>query len=377
MSISTVSSRWPAGGRAAVAAFVWSLTAVAVGLWQLADPEGGPFADPVSRPVFGVPAALPDGSGAVALAAAGLAGLVLAGWGRRLWPVAAALAVVFGLGVPGTSVMPLVGYSCALLMPVALVAAPVLIARGRLGRTLAAAGVVAVVSGLVVAGPLAPSVVAGLGRELWSGLLAIGWYPLAELWSAVGGACWAVLAVRRYRARGAAAPAWAAPERAARWGRVAACAAFACALPYGLTRLTWLTPWPFLMSAEALEAEPGLRLWGLLLGAACLAGGVLCLGLARRWGERWPYWVPVLRGRPVPPPVAIVPASVVAYLFTVAAVPFVVSAFRSGRPELVWMFPFFVWGPALGAATVAYAVRRRAGASAGRADSLDGEAVRF
>src|SRR5690606_28765344 len=107
----------------------------------------------------------------------------------------------------------------------------------------------------------------------------MGVYPLAEVWSAVGGACWAAVTVRLLRLRGSArpSPAWASPERAARWGRAAAYTAFACSLPYGLTRLTWLTPWPYLMDADDLAANPDKRLWGLLLGFACVGGGVLCL----------------------------------------------------------------------------------------------------
>jgi hypothetical protein len=31
---------------------------------------------------------------------------------------------------------------------------------------------------------------------------------------------------------------------------------------------------------------------------------------------------------------------------------------RQDALELVWAFPFYIWGPALGAATLAYAIRR-------------------
>ncbi|GAB3230400.1 hypothetical protein GCM10027447_24770 [Glycomyces halotolerans] len=357
-----MTSKRAAGSPAARAAFLWSLTAVPLGLWQLLAAERGPFSDPMNSPTIPLHELVPSGVGPALLIAAGLAGLAAPRLGPRRWPVAAAYAVVFGMLVPTTSVIAMAGYLCALVLPPALLAGPVLLARGRTAKAIAGAAVLGIVVALAAAGPLRPAVVSDLLAELGSGVADLGLFPLAELWSAIGGACWAALAVRMLLAGrdGASAPAWLAPERAERWGKTASYVAFACALPYGLTRLTWLTPWPFLMDAEELDAEPGMRLWGLLLGFAALGGGVLCLGLTRRWGERWPYWVPGLAGRPVPPRAAIVPASVAAYLFTITAVPFVRLAFEAGRPELVWVFPFYVWGPALGAATLAYAVRRGA-----------------
>jgi hypothetical protein len=105
-------------------------------------------------------------------------------------------------------------------------------------------------------------------------------------------------------------------------------------------------------SADLLTAEPEIRLHGLLLGLAALAGAVLTTGLISRWGEVWPRWVPVVRGRPVP----------------VAAVPLSVMVVASGSPVLLLVFPFLVWGPALGAAVLAYALRRRG--EAGRTGTM-------
>lgn len=131
------------------------------------------------------------------------------------------------------------------------------------------------------------------------------------------------------------------------------------ALPYGLVRLAWLTPWPLGGDAAELAAHPEMRLHGLLLGLAALAGAVLTTGLVAGWGEVWPRWLPVLRGRPVPVAAAVVPGTLVATLFTVAAIPFSAMAISSGMPEVLFYFPFPVWGPALGAAVLAYALRRR------------------
>lgn len=360
MDIEMKSARRGAVRAAPTAAFLWALTAIPVGLWQLLDPEAGPFADPLVDPTVPLPEALPGWVAPAALAVAGLAGLFLARARPRLWPVTAAFAVVFGGLVPSTSVIALIGYLAAFVLPAALVTVPVLLARGRALKLAVAAGVVGVVAALAAAGPLAPSVIGEVLSGLGAGVADLGLRPLAELWSAVGGACWALLTWNLVsdRLTGERAPAWAAPERAARWGRTASYAAFACSLPYGLTRLTWFTPWPFLVPADELDAEPAMRLWGLLLGFACLGGGILCLGMTQRWGERWPYWVPVLRDRPVPPVVAIAPAAAMAYVFTIASVPFVLLGIRAGQAELLPVFPFYVWGPALGAATLAYALRR-------------------
>ena len=131
-----------------------------------------------------------------------------------------------------------------------------------------------------------------------------------------------------------------------------------CALPYGLVRLTWLTPWPLAGSAAELAAHPEIRLHGLLLGLAALAGAVLTTGLVAA-GARFAALAPVLRGRPVPVAAAVVPGTLVATLFTVAAIPFSAMAVSSGTPEMLLYFPFPIWGPALGAAVLAYALRRR------------------
>lgn len=360
MDIEVKSVRRGAVRAAPTAAFLWALTAIPIGLWQLLDPAGGPFADPLVDPAVPLPEALPAWAAPAGLAAAGVAGLFLARARPRLWPVTAAFTVVFGGMVPSTSVMGLAGYLAAFVLPAALVTVPVLAVRGRAPKLAVAAGIAVVAAALAAAGPLAPSVIGEVLGNLGAGLADLGLRPLAELWSAVGGACWGLLTWNLVadRLSGDRAPAWASPERAARWGRTASYVAFACSLPYGLTRLTWFTPWPFLVSAEDLDAEPAMRLWGLLLGFACLGGGILCLGMTQRWGERWPYWVPGLRGRPVPPAVAIAPAAAMAYLFTIASVPFVLLGIRSGHVELLPVFPFYVWGPALGAATLAYALRR-------------------
>lgn len=184
--------------------------------------------------------------------------------------------------------------------------------------------------------------------------------PLVMSFFLGGALVWGVLGARtalRGRA-GGPRPAWTRPEAAARWGKVAVVVAVVCALPYGLLRMTWLTPWPFGMDPAVFVAMPEMRLHGLLLGLAALSGAVLTTGLVARWGEVWPRWMPVVRGRPVPLAAAVVPGGVVAALFTVAAVPMMIMTIGSGDLWGLIVFPFIVWGPALGIAVSGYALRR-------------------
>jgi hypothetical protein len=69
--------------------------------------------------------------------------------------------------------------------------------------------------------------------------------------------------------------------------------------------------------------------------------------------------MPVVRGRRVPVAAAVVPGTLVAALFTVAAIPMTAMWVSEGQLWAVLVFPFAVWGPALGAAVLAYALRRR------------------
>jgi hypothetical protein len=136
-------------------------------------------------------------------------------------------------------------------------------------------------------------------------------------------------------------------------------------LPYALLRLTWLTPWPIGFDGAELEAHPELRLFGLLLGFSALGGSVLTIGLISKWGEVFPAWLPVLRHRPVPVMAAVVPGLAVAAAITVAGHSVVQQSFTEGwdieGASMVGLllFPFPVWGPLLGAATLAYWQHRR------------------
>ncbi|WP_309104817.1 hypothetical protein [Microbacterium sp.] len=136
----------------------------------------------------------------------------------------------------------------------------------------------------------------------------------------------------------------------------------ACALPYAFARATWLTPWPlFGGSAEMFAEAPEMRLTGLLLGLGMLIGGVLTLGLIMPWGERFPRFLAWIGGRAVPPGLAVIPATVVSVLFTAAGIEFALEGVGAAKETLfvLLMFPFWLWGPMLGLAAWAYAMRRR------------------
>ncbi len=141
-----------------------------------------------------------------------------------------------------------------------------------------------------------------------------------------------------------------------------------------LIRATWLTPWPLgLPAGMAADLVGPLRLQGLLLGGAALAGAVLTVGLIARWGEVWPRWMPGLGGRPVPVAAAAVPGAVVALLLCSASVPMAMMTVAAGTGDawLQLVLPLPLWGAALGAATLAYVLRRRGDRSA-RPGTIEG-----
>ncbi|MFC3494937.1 hypothetical protein [Glycomyces rhizosphaerae] len=343
-----------------LAAFLWSLLALPIGLWHLLDPENGPYGHENFEPTIHLPEALPGWIAPAALIAAGLLGLLIARAEPRLWPLTALYAAVFGLLLTTVSPMAFAGYMAAFAIPLAVLAGPVLLARGTTARVITGAAIAAILIALISTGVVDPAMFSGFVTNFGDALADQWAYLLTQVWTVAGGAIWTALTLQHLlmRGDGTAERTWLAPERAAKWGRTASWIAFACALPYGLTRMTWLTPWPWFGGPIGDEIDPAIRVWGLLLGFAALSGGVLCLGMTQRWGTRWPFWMPVVKGRPVPPMIAIVPASMMAAMFTFMAVPFAVLGFRQDAVELVWAFPFYIWGPALGAATLAYAIRR-------------------
>ncbi|MFU8870473.1 hypothetical protein [Micromonospora sp. SL4-19] len=159
---------------------------------------------------------------------------------------------------------------------------------------------------------------------------------------------------------------WTAPEAAARWGRWAAWTAAAIPLVYAATRLAWALGFPLGISRDLFEElhQTGLVWAGVGLGTFALLGAVLTLGLVQRWGEVFPRWMPGLAGRRVPPMLAVVPATLVAVAVTAGSLGELVTPefwhVEGGLTSATFPVLFWpLWGPALGAATLAYNLRRR------------------
>ncbi|HWM72486.1 MAG TPA: NYN domain-containing protein [Nocardioides sp.] len=209
--------------------------------------------------------------------------------------------------------------------------------------------------------------------------LFLPWPVANQLLLICGGILWAAAAVAfQRRSRDSCAdcgradlPAgWATPAAAARWGRRAVYVAVAVPIGYAMTRWAFALDIPLGVSREGLHKEaresPGIWLGGAILATMGAGGAALTLGLVQRWGEVYPRWVPRLRGKPVRPRTAIIPASLVAILITSAGLMWVrwlvLGRFHLEKetwglfaPQLFWP----LWGAALGVATLAYYLRRR------------------
>jgi hypothetical protein len=365
-------------GRLPILVAALSAIAAVLGAWWAFGGDGYPFtAVGPDQDRMSVLALLPEQYGAGLIAVLGAIGVPAAlatrlrGWSpasyRPLLVTAAVEAVVFGLLCTEVVLVILAGYALVLVgVPAFLVMLVAGAVRQRGTRVLlvvlaAVLAVVALTTG-VFNGPAFQQLADGL-----AGVPAkVGIRPVLVLGAFLLGVGWAVLGVRSYRAAGSRCDAcgrpgafWTAPASAARWGRRATIVAALCPMPYALLRFTWLLPDPLRFGAENLDAEPGIRMFGLGLGAVAFSAGVVTLGLIRPWGEVWPRWMPVLAGRPVPVKAAVIPAATAATVLLVAS-PSIVTLSGSGEVLLnLLLFPFPLWGLALGLATAAYYYRRR------------------
>jgi hypothetical protein len=166
--------------------------------------------------------------------------------------------------------------------------------------------------------------------------------------------------------RGEAPSGWATRASAARWGRWATWTAVAVPAGYALIRLSWAAGIPLGISAEFLAGmhESGIVWAGAGLGGFALAGAVLTMGLAQRWGEVFPRWMVGLAGKRVPIKLATVPAGLVALFVASASIGTVsadnfVTAFTDVNLASLPLAAWPLWAVALGAATLAYHLRRR------------------
>lgn len=153
--------------------------------------------------------------------------------------------------------------------------------------------------------------------------------------------------------------------RLVKWGKPAAIVAIVVPLIYCATRWLWALGFSLGIDPEWYREgqENGLWLAGAALATMGALGAVLTLGLFQRWGEVFPRWMIGLRGKRVPPMLAVVPATVVAVLVTAAGgmyirlivVMGVEDKWVTSMPETLWP----LWGGALFIAALAYHQRRR------------------
>ncbi|GAA3248223.1 hypothetical protein ACFO1B_39260 [Dactylosporangium siamense] len=155
-----------------------------------------------------------------------------------------------------------------------------------------------------------------------------------------------------------------------RWARVAAYAVPFVVLPSSL----WRLPAAFLHGGGL-----GVEVYVVCLSIVAELVAFTAVGLVASWGERFPSWIPWLRGRTVPALVAVVPATVAAVFLTVLWIVAFIAVFRGvtagGAPvpsdfptqQGVWSatifyicyLPLLLWGPLLAVVTYAYHRRRR------------------
>lgn len=191
----------------------------------------------------------------------------------------------------------------------------------------------------------------------------------------LAGVAWALTAVAyRRRATGSCRDCGRADERPSwidRAGRAATWIAFAAPLAYCATRWAWALGFSLGIDPEFYREgqETGLWIAGAMLATLGAIGAVLTLGLIQRWGEVFPRWMIGLRGKRVPPMLAVVPAVLVSVLIMSAAGMYVrlvaidgvtASTWPLTLPEVFWVF----WGAALFVAALAYHRRRRGACAA-------------
>ena len=184
--------------------------------------------------------------------------------------------------------------------------------------------------------------------------------------------------------------AWAAAHAPAagvpRWARVAAYAVPLTVLPSSAWRIAACTFHAPIVRGDVVSdvtssGVPGVPLWlyVILLSIVSELLAFTAVGLVSTWGEVFPRWIPVLRGRRVPALAAVVPAAlgaaVLTLLWTWMAVSMSLGLRIDGRPQAAtapvsfgdWKglvavaayAPLLLWGPLLGAVTISYWRRRR------------------
>jgi hypothetical protein len=165
-----------------------------------------------------------------------------------------------------------------------------------------------------------------------------------------------------------------------RWAVLAAYAIALVVLPSSLWRIA-----AFVFNVPLLESGPtppagqeglaGGWWYILLLSVVSEAAAFLAVGLVSEWGEAWPGWVPVLRGRRVPVMAAVIPAGLAAlvllifpYAMTMISLGLGIDGDPTGLVTNGWQtvifnvmyWPLAAWSPLLALVTVHYYRRRTA-----------------
>lgn len=170
------------------------------------------------------------------------------------------------------------------------------------------------------------------------------------------------------------------------WARTAALLVPLTALPASLWRIAAVAiHLPIIKNrpADMSGNLPGwfpIELYVVLLSIGSELLAFAAVGLVSTWGETFPRWVPMLRGRRVPTSLAVVPgaigATILTALWTQAFVMLTLGRTLTGEPQqadgvldihtwqgalaVAMYLPLVAWGPLLGAVTFAY-YRRRSG----------------
>jgi hypothetical protein len=168
----------------------------------------------------------------------------------------------------------------------------------------------------------------------------------------------------------------------ARWARRSAYVAVALPLiGWSVPHALWLLDVPFGISAAELDdlLRTTSLLAGLMITAVPPLAGLLTLGLAQRWGQRFPRWIPGLGGRAVPPLLALIPAGIVAIalvaygvLSTCVVVRSLVDGTRTWSDlgeewaTTATILVFVGWGVALGVTAAGYHRATRAGGTSAK-----------
>lgn len=300
------------------------------------------------------------------MVASGVLGVLLA-LGVRSWPRCVGVGAVvesafFLLIMSDASVLSSIGYA---LIPVVLLGVVALVAVGCVRRhPVAYAMALLLLAGLALALTTADVVYRYLANVA-SGLGAYGG-RIAWSWAmAIAAVTWAWLAYGSFASdREVTNP---------RWGKTVTILAAFGGVPYALTRLSWVTPWPLggfdprtghVELFAAVSGDTAIRIQGFLIGMSAVLAAVLTLGLIGRWGEVVPRWVPWVGGRAVPVMMAVGPGAFATVTLCVSAPGVLARAVQMSSwvdgALFVLLFPCPVWGPLLGAAVFAYWRRRNA-----------------